>query len=589
MRDGTRLATDIYLPPEIPGPVVAIRTPYGRDWEAFGQAAAMIALARRGYVMVSQDCRGTGDSEPSSWDYFVYEVEDGYDCIEWISKQSWCNGFIGSFGSSYVGQTQWHMSLHPALSTLIPSMCGLGVGTVDTTHLYMFLNAYAHVVGKGEDKIAVPITEMERWFEKETMAGGYFNEPLNKPFSAPLLARFPQLHTMPPSQARQWLWSQYCNMTCAQRAEFIKLALGVKNITSVDFESLSSVFGQQVSHAAITIPHVSATDLCRSIQAPPLIRTGWYDWHLNYTLATWELLRRYAKADVAEHARIIIAPSSHNSPGYHVAGDEHPELLRMSSGLDQVGLMTHWYSAVQKGAYDSWPRVVYYLMGANEWRIASDWPIPQAKQVAFYLGSDGSLTTESPQNASPPDRYTYDPYNPTPTIGGSIVSFLYRPGSADVSAIQNRADVLTYTTQYFEHDLDVVGPLRMVLYASSSALDTDFVVRLIDVFPDGRAIQLQSGVLRARYRNPEQPELLEPGRVYRFEIDMWATANRFKRQHRLRIDIASADFPRYDRNANRGGHPGNPISALQTIYHDPEHPSHLSASVLNYPIGALRY
>jgi putative CocE/NonD family hydrolase len=241
-----------------------------------------------------------------------------------------------------------------------------------------------------------------------------------------------------------------------------------------------------------------------------------------------------------------------------------------------------WYSVVREDETESFPTVMYYLMGANEWRIASDWPVPEAREKKLYLGSDGTLTTHQPAKESAPDQYTYDPTSPTPTVGGSIVSFLYPPGSVDVSEVQKRSDVLVYTTPLLENELDVVGPLRMVLYASSSARDTDFVVRLSDVFPDGRAIQIQSGILRARYRALDgDPQLLEPGKVYRFEIDLWATANRFKVGHRLRVDIASADFPRYDRNSNRGGEPGEPIAARQTIYHDEERHSHLTVSVLS--------
>jgi predicted acyl esterase len=529
--------------------------------------------------VVSQDCRGTGGSEPDYWDYFVYETEDGYDCVEWITQQDWYGGFIGSYGGSYIGQTQWPMAMHPRMSTIIPSNCALGVAP-GTVRLYMFLNAFAQVMGKGE-KLAIPWTEMERYFEKETMAGGYFNEPLHKPFSAPLLKRFPDLRTMPPGHAQRWLWEQYCAMTSAQRAEFIKQALDIKIINSVEFGKLSSLFGQQVSAAAITIPYADPSEPCRRLHAPPLIRTGWYDWNVHETLATWETLRREAKPEVAERARLIISHCAHNMPGYQVGGDEHPELLRIPSSLDQVGLMTRWYNAVAQGTTARWPRVIYYLMGANEWRVASDWPVPEARQVTFYLGSNGSLTSEPPQLRSRPDPYTYDPTDPTPTVGGSIVSFLYRPGSLDVSKVQERSDVLTYTSATLEQDLDIVGRLRMILYASSSALDTDFAVRLSDVFPDGRAIALQSGMLRARYRNIAEPEWLEPGRVYRFEIDLWATANRFKAGHRLRVDISSADFPHYDRNSNRGGDPGEPIAAMQAIYHDPEHPSHLVVSVLS--------
>lgn len=579
MRDGVRLATDLYLPPELPAPVIVNRTPYGRDWEGFGQTGAMLALARRGYAVVSQDCRGTGNSEPDSWDYFVYETEDGHDCVEWITRQDWYGGFIGAWGGSYVGQTQWPMAMHPAMSTIIPSNCTLG-STVNTVRLYMFLNAYAYVIGKGEDKLAIPVTEMERHFEKRTMAGGYFNEPLHKPFSAALLEHYPELGTMAPSKAKRWLWEKYCAMSCAQRAQLIKQALDAPGINSVNFETLSDVFGQQVSIAAVTVPAVSQSDLYRRLHAPPLIKTGWYDWHVHETLATWVALRREAAPELAERARMIISPFAHNMPGYQMNSDEHPELMRMPSYLDQVGLMTRWYSAVQEGKTDAWPRVIYYLMGANEWRAASDWPVPEATQMALYLGSDQALMTDPPKHPAEPDRYTYDPNDPTPTVGGSIVSFLYRPGSLDVSAVQDRSDVLSYTTPSLQRDLDVVGPLRMILYASSSALDTDFAVRLSDVFPDGRAIALQNGVLRARYRAIAEPALLEPDRIYRLEIDMWATANRFKAGHRLRVDISSADFPHYDRNSNRGGKPGDPIAAKQAIYHDPEHPSHLLVSVL---------
>jgi putative CocE/NonD family hydrolase len=182
----------------------------------------------------------------------------------------------------------------------------------------------------------------------------------------------------------------------------------------------------------------------------------------------------------------------------------------------------------------------------------------------------------------------YDPNDPTPTVGGSIVSSVYPPGSVDVSEAQRRSDVIAYTTAPLERDLDVVGPLRLILYASSTAVDTDFIGRLSDVFPDGRAIQLQNGALRARYRNVTEPELLEPARVYRLEIDMWATANRFKAGHRVRLDVSSADFPRFDRNSNRGGEPGPAIAAEQTLYHDQEHPSHLVLSVIRHGLAGRR-
>jgi predicted acyl esterase len=509
----------------------------------------------------------------------MFESEDGYDLADWISRQAWFDGFIGSCGGSYGGQTQWPMATHPAMSTIVPHVSGLGIG-FSTVHLHMFANGYGLTVGKGEGKLAgVHFSEIERVIEPQTMASGFFNEPLHRPFSAALLARFPELRTLAHPQAQRWLWEHYCALSGAGRADFVRHAMGVEHVGILEVEAMSELFGTRISHDAHTIPHASPAELCRMIQAPPLLVTGWYDWGLNDALATWGMLRREARKDVAGRARLIVTPHSHNTLGYKEGIDTHPELQLSPGAGTYSGVLMRWYQAVREGTTDAFPRVIYYLMGANEWRVAADWPVPQAREMAFYLGMGGTLSTEPPK-ASGPDGYTYDPQDPTPTVGGSIVSFLYPPGSVDVSQVQARPDVLVYTIPVLEQDLDVVGPLRMVLYASSSALDTDFAARLSDVFPDGRAIQLQNCVLRARYRNPV-PELLEPGCVYRFEIDLWATANRFKAGHRIRVDIASADFPRFDRNSNRGGEPGDPVPARQSIYHDRDHPSHLLLSVLD--------
>jgi len=581
MRDGILLATDIYMPPVLAAPVIAFRTPYVRDMEDFGYVASLMCLARRGYIVVAQDCRGTGGSEPDHWDYYMFESEDSFDLVEWITKQRWFDGFIGSFGQSYVGQTQWCMATHPAMSTFVPGVSGLGVA-VNTAHLHMFLNAYARSVGKGEENIVVHLTDMERMFEKETMAGGYFSEPLHMPFSEQLLAAFPQLRSLSPSAANKWLWKTYSLMPSAQRAAFVKQALGVSRVTSMHVESLSAIFGHRISHDRHTLPHENTAEMCRSIKAPPLLRTGWYDWGLNDALATWELFRREAHPEIAARARMIITPYAHNMPGYRQGVDVHPELLRPPNFVDQVGTLVRWYQAVREGTTDQWPTIIYYLMGANEWRVAKDWPVPGAELRAFYLREGEALSTEPPRQFTRPDEYIYDPQDPTPTVGGSIVSFVYTTGSVDVSAVQARKDLRVYTSPPFDQDLDVVGALRLILYASSSAMDTDFVGRVSDVFPDGRAITLQNGILRARYRNMDgDPEFLEPGRIYRFEIDLWSTANRFKTGHRLRLDISSADFPRFDRNSNSVGlREGVPVVARQAIYHDSEHPSCLLLSVI---------
>ncbi len=580
MRDGIRLATDLYLPPVPRAPAVVIRTPYGRSRDDSGLVGTLLAFARRGYVAVSQDCRGTGQSEPDTWDYYVYESEDGYDLIEWMGKQAWFDGFVGSFGGSYAGQTQWCMAVHPAMSTTVPNVSGLGFAS-NTAHLYMYLNAYARCIGKGDDKVAIDHQDLERVMLEETLAGGYFNEPLHTPLATGLLARFPQLGELSSAEAKRALWRHYCKLSSGGRAAFIKAAFGTNQVSILEMEALASIFGQRISHDAHTIPNPSPPDLCRLIQAPPLLRTGWYDWGLNDALETWALLRREGRPEVASRARLLITPYAHNMPGYHEGMEAHPELLRQQIPLNPAGLLLRWYAAVREGGIEAWPTVIYYLMGANEWRHAADWPVPNARPVTLYLDGNGSLTTHVPRQSAGRVSYMYDPSQPTPTVGGSIVSSVYPPGSVDVATVQGRSDLVVFTTAPLQRDLDVVGPLRMVLYASSSALDTDFVARLSDVFPDGRAVQIQNGILRARHRNLDgEPEWLEPGKIYRFEIDMWATANRFLAGHRLRIDISSADFPRFDRNSNRGGVPGEPVPAHQTIYLGAQYRSHLVASVL---------
>ncbi|HUZ55149.1 MAG TPA: CocE/NonD family hydrolase [Streptosporangiaceae bacterium] len=577
MRDGIRLATDVYLPPKLPAPTVVMRTPYERDQDS--NVGAFLSLARRGFAVVSQDCRGTGGSEPDFWDYYVREPEDSYDLIEWITHQDWFDGFIGSTGGSYVGQTQWCMAMHPAMSATVPEVSGLGVG-INHLHLHMFVNAYARSMGNGDDILDVSYEDLEGIMLDETLATGYFNEPLYKPLPDAVLKRVPELPGLSPYEAQQRLWAYYCSLTNADRVEVIKEMTGARNVTIVEVESLSDAFGHTISHDRHTLPHTEMDEIVRSLHAPALMVSGWYDWGLNDLFATWDLLNRAAPEPLRSRNRMLIAPSSHGTAGYHEGREGHPELDRPYRTAGIPAVLARWYSAVREDALDSWPTVVYYLMGANEWRAADSWPIRDAEPALFYLGPDGALTSNQPQS-SEPDSYTYDPDDPPPTKGGSIVSYVYPPGSVDVSDVQQRSDVLTYTTEPLERDLDVVGPLRMILFASSSAVDTDFVGRLTDVFPDGRAIQLQAGALRTRYRDREgEPSFLEPGHVYRLEIDMWATANRFKAGHRLRVDISSADFPRFDRNTNLGGEPGEPIPARQTIYHDAECPSHLEARVL---------
>jgi predicted acyl esterase len=584
MRDGVRLATDLYLPPVERGPAIVLRTPYNR--RGFHEAALTL-FARHGYVGVAQDCRGTGDSEPDEWHFYIYEADDGFDCVDWITRQSWFDGFIGSIGGSYDAATQYCMAMHPAMSAIAPEVGGLGVVLRNGPRLHMFLNAYARTVGKGEqvvaeqsDNVLLDLTQMEHAMLDETLATGYFSEPLHRPFGAALLNRYPKLASLPHHEAQRSLYEIFGELSPAGRIELIELALGKPGFDFVDTESLTNVLGHQIHPDSYLRPGPNLVERVQSIHAPALFLTGWYDWGLDDTLVTWELLVRHGQAHVRERSRLLISGSAHGAPGYREPGADDADLGRGFAGTGNAGLLLDWYRANRDDDFESWPTVLYYLMGANEWRAADTWPPPDTQPLSLYLDAGGLLSAQAPSSGSGPDRYVYDPDDPTPTAGGSIVSLVYEPGSVDVSGIQARPDVLGYSTPPLEQAVDVVGPLRLVLYASSSAVDTDFAARLTDVFPNGRAIQLQNGVLRARYRDPGgNVSPLEPGCVYRLEIDMWSTANRFEAGHRIRLDISSADFPRFDRNNNRG-EPGPAVRAEQAVYHDTDHPSQLLIHVV---------
>ncbi|SFM31750.1 CocE/NonD family hydrolase [Pimelobacter simplex] len=584
-RDGVWLATEVYLPPAAatgPVPALVLRTPYGRT----STADTSVELARRGFAVVAQDVRGTGDSEPDSWDFTVYESDDSIDLVEWIGRQPWYDGFVGGLGGSYLGGTQWCLARHPLMSAIAPEVGDPGRQRSNGVRPHLFVDAYSTSVGHGADKVGVDFTERERQMREETAAGGYFNDPLDGAIGPGLLERYPHLRTLAPLAARRWLWRQLCALDAVGRADLLRTALGKAvdgdvGVSYADTFALNGVFPPEMSGEAYLLPRVDAAELYQEVHAPPMIVTGWYDWGLGPSLESWELLQAHARDGVRQRSRLVITPAAHNMPGYLEGVEEHPELDRHYRTASIVDVLVHWYDAVRADAVARIPRVTYYLMGAHEWRTAETWPPPGVEPMTLHLGPGGTLLAEPAPADSPPDEYVYDPHDPTPTVGGSIVSDVYRPGSVDLSAVQARPDVLVYTSALLDADLDVVGPLRVTLHAASSARDTDFVVRLSDVFPDGRAILLQSGMVRARYRDlASGPSAIEPGVVHAYDIDLWATANRFRAGHAVRIDVCSSDFPRFERNTNLGGESGEPVPAVQRIHHGPTHPSRLHLTIL---------
>ena len=356
-----------------------MRTPYERDQDA--NVGAFISLARRGFAVVSQDCRGTGGSEPDYWDYYLREPEDSYDLVEWITHQAWYDGFIGSTGGSYVGQTQWCMAMHSKMSAIVPEVSGLGIG-INTVHLHMFLNAYAKSMGNSADLQDVSYEDLEGIMLEETLATGYFNEPLYRPLPDAALKRVPELAQLSPYAAQQRLWAYYCSLTDSDRVELVKELTGAPHVTIVEVESLSQIFGATISHDRHTLPNPDMADVVRSLHAPALLVSGWYDWGLNDLFATWDLLNRSGPEPLRSRNRMVIAPSAHGHAGYHEGREGHPELDRPYRTAGIIEMQSRWYSAVRDGTVEHWPVVIYYLMGANEWRAADSWPLRDAKPRA---------------------------------------------------------------------------------------------------------------------------------------------------------------------------------------------------------------
>jgi len=590
-RDGIRLSTDLYLPPGAwKWPAIVMRTPYGKE----GSEPLLRLLARYGYAVVAQDCRGTGASEPGQWDMYMYEKEDGHDLVDWVRAQPWSDGKVGGTGGSYVGETQWFMASHPGMTAILPEVAGIGDARSPGVRLHMLVSAYARTIGKsgGQAKASVPIDVVERQMEAETLRTGYYNDRLHQAYPERVLTRFPELRALSADARAERLLRIWAGLPPGERTALVRFLLDAPEVNYANLSDVPGVFGPDGGGPAFKYVAPSLPDVYRALHAPPLMLNGWYDWGLDLTLETWVLLQRHAAARVRDNAHLVITPGAHNDLGYREGSDRVPALRHRYRGLDNVELIVRWYDywlKDRKGALDGLSRVSYYLMGANEWRGADAWPPPASRPMRFFLDSAGSangaggsgVLRREIAGSGPPDRFVYDPDQPPPTRGGSIVSTLIASGSTDQRDVQERADVLVYTSPLLGADLEVTGPVSAMVYASSTAADTDFTAKLTDVFPDGRALVLQSGIVRARFRDPRAaPSLLRPGRVYAFAIDLWATANLFRRGHRIRLELASADFPRYERNANRGGRPGKPVKATQAVFHDRKRPSHLLLHVI---------
>lgn len=561
MRDGTRLAADIYRPEDnARHPVLVQRIPYNKSSLSYvgGLIFSPIEAAERGYVVVVQDTRGRFNSE-GHWRPFFDEANDGYDTVEWAAQQPWSNGNVGVYGSSYMGVT------------------ALQAAVAAPPHLKAVL---AYLTGSN-------------YHEGWTYSGGAFELGFNfwwaGYFCWNALSRLSDAATK--RQAAQELVQLH-----SQQERFIR-HLPLKEIGV--FEKLAPYWREWLDHPTYD-EYWQAIDVARrarATRAPVLHVTGWYDNFLKGHLALAEALQSHPDAEIRANHRFIVGPWDHEAymtTRLSAAGERDFGPSAIGGAPMMAPIAFQWFDRWLKGELTPIANaapVRYFVMGDDTWQESSSWPPPHTP-VRYYLHSagransrfgDGVLTTDSPAGAEPPDSYVYDPNDPVPSVGGRTLHPNFGLGGvADQSRVEERGDVLVYTSAHLTRPLTIAGPVTVTLYVASSAPDTDFTAKLVDVQPDGYCANIAEGILRARYRNgPDREELLEPGKVYELTIDLWAVAHTFRPGHRIRLEVSSSNFPRFDRNLNNvvrpgEGGPADVRTATQWVLHDAERPSHVT-------------
>jgi len=546
MRDGVTLRADIYRPKaEGKFPVLLVRTPYDKT----GSMGFGLRAAARGYAVIAQDVRGRFESE-GEWYPFKNESQDGYDTVEWAAALPYSNGKVGMFGGSYVGATQFLAAIAkpPHLSGICPNV------TASNYH--------------------------DGW----TYQGGAFEQWFNESWATGLAKNTMRRRLEAGGNAIGW-------------TKILPLR-GYPVLEAPESEGLAPYFTDWLAHPNYDDywKQWSIEDHYAQVQVPVLSFAAWYDIFLGGSLKNFVRLKTEAGTEAAKRGqRLAVTVGGHagQSSTGKVGAVEFGN--KLPADLDEITL--RWYDWLLKGEANGVEKekpVKIFVMGKNEWRDEDDWPLARAKNTRYFLhssgaanglGGNGSLSTVAPADEKP-DQYVYDPNDAVPTIGGPLCCGALPTGIGpeDQRPAEARSDVLVYTTPAFAKDTEVTGPVSLDLYVSSSAVDTDFTGMLVDVWPNGFAQNLTSGILRLRYRNSqEKPELANPGETYHIAVDLWSTSNVFLAGHKLRLEVSSSNFPRFDRNLNTGEEQARAtrmIKATNVIYHDKAHPSALVVPVV---------
>lgn len=549
MRDGVKLYADVYVP-VAPGkyPVIVIRTPYGVQREGMFDDAG--PFAQSGFAVVFQDVRGRYESE-GKWDPFRNEGRDGYDTIEWAAKQPWSNGKVATQGGSYLGHVQW-----AAISQQPPSLVA-AVPRVASTSIY------------------------HNW----AYFGGAFRLSFNFGWG---VVRMPNRIMQPQ------YWHSSAITPEELRYENILWALPMK---TSDLASSNS----EVKHYREWLEHSTYDDYWKAIsdeehfdrvKVPLYTQGGWFDIFLAGTINGYTGVRAKGSPEAKKAVKLVVGAWGHGPSQKFGEVDFGPAAMRSNHDRE-----LRWYQHYLQGednGIDREPPVEIFYMGVNKWKHHDDWPVPGTQFKSLYLGGgaansargDGTLGWEKP-SGKPGDSYSYDPMNPVMTLGGNnCCGTPTLAGPYDQRPIERRSDVLVYSTGILREAVAIAGPVKMKLWAATDGPDTDWMVKLVDVYPNGFAMPVAEGILRARFRNGlSKPQLLKANEAYEFEVDMVGTANVFQPGHQIRVDVTSSNFPQFDRNLNTGEGPESSKTriAKNTVFHTAERPSAIILPVVPQP------
>ena len=540
MRDGVRLYAVLFRPDGGECfPTLLIRSPYSTQHPRYMEWAQR--FVQSGYAVVMQDCRGRYESE-GIWRPYVDETLDGYDTQQWVGAQPWCDGNVGTFGISYPGFTQ--LLPAPLRSPYVKAL-------VPVAHQE---DNYGHLRSNG-------VLQLQNAMNFLRLGQRMLQTALTDQFDVMDTRRYRML---PLISALDDL---------GERQFYREL---IRHNAFDDFWQAYSMKGKY-----------------GEIDVPAYFMTGWYDNLLHEVVKVFSAWKQEARTPEARvRTKLLVGPWTHSLIGSAARfGDVE---FGPAAAVDIPGEHLRWYDRRLKGidnSIDDEPPIRLFVMGSNQWRDEHEWPLARTRFTHYYLHSqgransifgDGALRLEMPDRAGS-DAFDYNPEDPVPTLGGQSM-FIQNTGPQDRRPVERRDDVLVYTSEPLATDLEVTGPVTLTLFAASSATDTDFTATLVDVHPGGQAIHVCEGIVRTRFRESvEQPSLIQPGAVYRYPISLWETSNVFKAGHRIRLEISSSNFPRFDRNLNTGHVPGLDAEmqgARQTIYHSAGFPSHLTLPII---------